>query len=79
MTATLVVPATAVQAMQGDTVVIVSEPRGEGMYIKAVPVRVGRRTTDRVEILGGVPSGAAVVVRGAAIAKAELLKRRGGE
>jgi multidrug efflux pump subunit AcrA (membrane-fusion protein) len=76
--AALVVPAMAVQAMQGDTVVIVSEPRGEGMYIKAVPVRVGRRTTDRVEILGGVPPGVVVVVRGAAIAKAELLKRRGG-
>lgn len=74
----LVVPATAVQAMQGDTVVIVSEPRGEGLFIKAVPVRVGRRTTDRVEVLGGVSSGTTVVVRGAAIAKAELLKRRGG-
>jgi len=75
---TLVVPASAIQAMQGDTVVILSEPRGEGMYLKAVPVRVGRRTTDRVELLGGVPAGTVVVARGAAIAKAELLKRRGG-
>jgi cobalt-zinc-cadmium efflux system membrane fusion protein len=78
MAPALVVPAGAVQAMQGDTVVIVSEPRGEGMYIRAMPVRVGRRTADRVEILGGLPQGTAVVARGAAIAKAELLKRRAG-
>lgn len=74
----LVVPARAVQAMQGDTVVFLAEPRGEGLFIQAMPVRVGRRTTDRVELLGGVPQGTAVVVNGSAIAKAELLKRRGG-
>lgn len=75
---TLVVPAAAVQALEGDTVVFVAESRGEGVQIRATPVRVGRRTTDRVELLGGVKDGLTVVVRGAAIAKAELLKRRGG-
>lgn len=77
-TPALVVAAGAVQALDGDTVVFVAEARGEGMQIRATPVRVGRRTTDRVELLGGVREGVTVVVRGAAIAKAELLKRRDG-
>ncbi len=73
----LVVPSGAVQAMEGDTVVIVAEPQDDGVRLTALPVRVGRRTTDAVEILAGLPPGAQVVVRGSAIAKAELLKRRG--
>ncbi|AMW05541.1 hypothetical protein GEMMAAP_13435 [Gemmatimonas phototrophica] len=76
-TSALTVPAGAVQALEGDTVVFASEPRGEGLFIKAMPVRVGRRNAERVELLSGLPEGTAVVVRGAAIAKAELLKRRG--
>lgn len=74
----LVVPGGAVQALEGDTVVFVAEPRGEGMQVKATPVRVGRRSAEQVEILAGIEAGNAVVVRGAAIAKAELLKRRSG-
>ena len=74
----LVVPAAAVQALEGDTVVFVAEPRGAGMQVKATPVRVGRRTIETVEVLAGLDAGKAVVVRGAAIAKAELLKRRSG-
>lgn len=74
----LVVPSAAVQALEGDTVVFVAEPRGEGMQIKATPVRVGRRSAEKVEVLAGLDAGKAVVVRGAAIAKAELLKRRSG-
>ncbi|MFN5582767.1 efflux RND transporter periplasmic adaptor subunit [Gemmatimonas sp.] len=77
-TPALLVAARAVQALDGDTVVFVAEARGEGMHIRATPVRVGRRTTDRVELLAGVTEGMTVVVRGAAIAKAELLKRRDG-
>jgi RND family efflux transporter MFP subunit len=75
--AALVVPSAAVQAMDGDTVVIVAEPQPEGVRLSAMPVRVGRRTTDAVEILAGLERGVQVVVRGSAIAKAELLKRRG--
>jgi len=77
-TSALVVPTAAVQALEGDTVVFVAEPRGEGMQIKATPVRVGRRSAEKVEVLAGLDAGKAVVVRGAAIAKAELLKRRSG-
>lgn len=74
----LVVPAAAVQALEGDTVVFVAERRGDGLFVRATPVQVARRTTDRVSLAAGIPAGTAVVVRGAAIAKAELLKRRGG-
>ena len=74
----LSVPSSAVQAIEGDTVVFLAEQRGEGMSIRAVPVRTGRRTAERVEIAAGIKPGAVVVVKGAAIAKAELLKRRGG-
>lgn len=72
----LTVPSLAVQAMDGDTVVFIAEQRGAGMYIAATPVRAGRRTTERIEILAGLEPGTTVIVRGAAIAKAELLKRR---
>lgn len=78
----LSVPVAAIQALEGDTVVFVTEARGEGVFVRATPVRVGRRSRDRVEVLAGLTEGTSVVVRGAAIAKAELLKRRnagGGE
>ncbi|MEQ1690629.1 MAG: efflux RND transporter periplasmic adaptor subunit [Gemmatimonas sp.] len=71
-----VVPAGALQALEGDTIVIAVEPRGAGLFIEAVPVRVGRRTADRVEVLSGVGVGRPVLLGGAAIAKAELLKHR---
>lgn len=74
----VVVPAESIQAMEGDTVVIAAERRGAGLFIEAVPVRVGRRTSGRVEILSGLGVGRPVLVRGAAIAKAELLKHRTG-
>jgi RND family efflux transporter MFP subunit len=73
----VVVPAAAVQALEGDSVVIALEPRGAGVFLRAVPVRVGRRAGPLVEVRG-VPAGTAVIVGRAAIAKAELLKRRGG-
>jgi RND family efflux transporter MFP subunit len=74
----LVVPSRAVQALEGDTVVFIVEPRGEGVHVKASRVRVGRRSAEYVEVLAGLDAGKAVVVQGAAIAKAELLKRRSG-
>jgi membrane fusion protein, heavy metal efflux system len=76
--ATLTVPAAAVQAYEGDTVVITGRSRATGLELEAVPVRVGRRTAERAEILGGLASGAPVIVGGASVAKAELLRRRGG-
>jgi len=75
---TLSVPAAAVQALNGDTVVIAAHPRPNGLAIEAMRVRVGRRTTERVEILDGLAAGTPVVTDGASVAKAELLRRRGG-
>jgi len=71
-----IVPVGAIQAMEGDTVVIAVEQRGEGMFVEAIPVRVGRRTGVHAEVLSGVGVGRVVLVGSAAIAKAELLKRR---
>jgi cobalt-zinc-cadmium efflux system membrane fusion protein len=71
-----VVPSSAVQALEGDTVVIVADQRGEGLHIEAVRVRTGRRAGDRTEILSGVSPGRRVIAGSAAIAKAELIKRR---
>ncbi len=74
----LVVPMQSVQSLAGDTVVIVAEQRGEGLYIEAVPVRVGRRDATHAEILAGLDVNRVVIARGATIARAELLKRREG-
>ncbi len=75
-TPALIVPSSAVQALEGDTVVIVADQRGEGLHIEAVRVRTGRRAGDRTEILSGVSPGRRVISGSAAIAKAELIKRR---
>lgn len=74
----LTVPPEAVQAIAGDTVVVTYDQRGEGALLEAVPVRVGRRTSARVEIVAGLSDGAVVITSGAAIAKAEILRRRDG-
>jgi len=75
-TLALVVPAAAVQAIDGDTIVIAVAQRGAGLFLEAVPVRVGRRSAQQVEILAGLAAGRRIIANGAAIAKAELLKRR---
>lgn len=72
----LTVPAAAVQAMGADTVLIVAEQRGEGMHLRATPVRVGRRTAATAEVLGEMEPGTMVVVEGAAVARAEILRRQ---
>jgi hypothetical protein len=74
----LSVPAEAVQALEGDTVVVVAEQRGAGLHLVAKRVQVGRRTAQRVELTGGVARGERVIARGAAVAKAEILKQRAG-
>lgn len=73
-----VVPAAALQTVDGDTVVITADRRGEGLKLETVRVRVGRRTAAFVELVAGADTTRPVVVSGAAIAKAEILKRRGG-
>ncbi len=74
----LSVPSAAVQAMDGDTVVIVARPRAGGLALEATRVRVGRRTAARAEILAGVAAGTPVVTTGAAVARAEIQRRRDG-
>jgi RND family efflux transporter MFP subunit len=73
------VPSTAVQALEGDTVVIAAAPRGSGLHVEALPVRVGRRTAELAEILEGAREGTLVVTTGAAIAKAEIIRATGAE
>jgi membrane fusion protein, heavy metal efflux system len=75
--AVLSVPIDAITAIDGDTVVMAVLPRGAGWQLQAVPVRVGRRSGARAELRAGVEAGRVVIARGAAIAKAELLKQQG--
>jgi cobalt-zinc-cadmium efflux system membrane fusion protein len=74
----LSVPAMSVQVMEGDTVVIRATRLGEGMLLEAVSVRLGRRTSLRMEILGGIVSGDSVLAKGAAVGKSEILRRQSG-
>lgn len=73
-----VVPVEAVQRFDGDTVVITASQRGEGMLLEAVRVRVARRSTTSAALAGGLAPGTVVVTRGAALAKAEIMKQQGG-
>lgn len=74
----LVVPMQSVQSLAGDTIVVVAQQRGEGLFLEARPVRVGRRDAVHAEILVGLMENEVVIARGATIARAELLKRRDG-
>jgi multidrug efflux pump subunit AcrA (membrane-fusion protein) len=60
-------------------VVVLAVRLGEGLLLEARRVQVGRRTSGRVEILGGVAAGDSVLATGAALGKAEILRRRTGE
>ncbi len=75
-TPAVVVPSSAIQSMEGDTIVIAAESRGKGLFIEAIPVRVGRRSAQQMEVVAGLGVGRQVIAASAAIAKAELLKRR---
>lgn len=75
----LAIPSIAVQALNGDTVVIAAAPRGSGLHVEAVPVRIGRRNAELAEVLGGVKEGTLVVTTGAAIARAEIVRAAGAE
>ena len=72
----LTVPTAALQTIDGETVVLIAEQRAEGIHVRAAPVVIGRRTAQLVEVLDGVAEGTPVVIEGAAIARAEILRRR---
>jgi cobalt-zinc-cadmium efflux system membrane fusion protein len=74
----VVVPVQAVQALAGDTIVIAAAQRGDGLFLEAVRVRVGRRDDRHAEIVAGLEAGRPIVSRGAVTARAELQKRRDG-
>lgn len=64
----LVVPAEAVQSVDGRDVVFVRTANG----FKAQPVQVGARTSGRVEIVGGLAAGTRIAGKKAFLLKAEL-------
>lgn len=64
----LVVPAEAVQSVEGRDVVFVRTPTG----FRAQPVRTGARSGDRVEIVEGIAAGTRIAGRNAFLLKAEL-------
>ena len=68
-------PASAIQMLEGETVVFVPE----GDRFEARPVRLGRRGPDYVEIVSGLALGDALVVEGAFALKAELQKGEFGD
>lgn len=73
----VVVPITALQAIDADTILFIATPRDSSMLLRAVPVRTGRRSVDRVEVLAGLAPGTLILSGGTAIARAELLRHRG--
>jgi cobalt-zinc-cadmium efflux system membrane fusion protein len=74
---TLVVPVTSVQAFGRDTALIRATSRATGLELEVVRVRIGRLSRQKAEVLSGIDSGSVVVSGGAAVARAEILKRRG--
>jgi cobalt-zinc-cadmium efflux system membrane fusion protein len=71
------VPESAVQELRGRPVVF-TPAEGPHTY-RAVPVVLGARSAERVEVLEGLTDDARVVVRGAFILKSELLRGELGE
>jgi membrane fusion protein, heavy metal efflux system len=69
----VVIPASAVQDLNGQSVVFVRE---DDTRFRSRPVRLGRQTGDSVEVLEGVKAGDAVVSKGSFLLKSELLKRQ---
>jgi membrane fusion protein, heavy metal efflux system len=66
--AALVVPAEAVQSVEGRDVVFVRTQTG----FRAQPVRTGARSGDRIEIVEGIAAGTPIAGRNAFLLKAEL-------
>jgi cobalt-zinc-cadmium efflux system membrane fusion protein len=74
-TAAVAVPRTAVETLDGKSIVFVDT--GEGLTAR--PVRIGRTGPDRVEILSGLDPGERYVRRGGFTVKAELSKGAFGD
>lgn len=72
----IVVPADAVQELEGRQVVFVAE--GEGRF-EARPVAIAERNAEQVLLASGVQAGEAIVVEGAFTLKSELVKGELGE
>lgn len=68
--APVMVPKTALQTLEDQTVVFVRTKEG----FEARPVKVGRTTDDQVEILSGLSSGEAFAAKGVFALKSELKK-----
>lgn len=64
----ITVPEEAVQSVEGRDVVFVRVAKG----FQATPVTVGARGDGRVEITGGIPSGAVIATKGAFSLKSQL-------
>ena len=72
---TIVVPAEAVQDVEGRASVFVEE---DGAF-EARPVTLGERNAVEVQVLSGVEAGEPIVVKGAFTLKSELAKAEMGE
>ena len=68
----LVVPEGALSRIDGGDVVFVVE--GDGRTFRPVPVELGRRDGDRVEITSGVDEGTRIVTRGAFSLRSHLMR-----
>ncbi len=71
----VMIPKTAIQTVEDQTVVFVQEEEG----FEPRPVKVGRAADGQVEILSGLSAGERVVVKGAFTLKAQLSKGAFGE
>jgi cobalt-zinc-cadmium efflux system membrane fusion protein len=68
--AAITVPVTALQRMRGnDVVFLVDSDR-----YQAQPVKIGRRDSERVEILSGLSLGARIVTNNSFLIKADIEK-----
>ncbi len=70
------VPISAIQDLEGDTIVVTGVPRAGGMLLEAMRVRVGRRAAGMAEVKSGISAGAPIVAGAAAVARAEILRQR---
>lgn len=73
----MTVPDSAIQRLDGKTVVFVALPSGNGgARFEAREVQVGSAAGGRVSLLGGLSAGESVVVAGAYAVKAQLAKAK---
>jgi multidrug efflux pump subunit AcrA (membrane-fusion protein) len=71
----VVVPSSAVQSVDGQTVVFVA---GEDDTFSPRQVVVGRTINDRVQVLSGLAAGESVAATGSFVLKSEMLRRADG-